>query len=817
MLLKIFKIYLLFSFLVLNISVVAQTKIDSIQGVLNNETDTLKQISLLLELNLEYRNINARVAVEMAEAAIVLSKSVNNRHFESKAYYDLAKTYFVQYAYSKALVYFGKSSMLKKELLSVSPKDTVFLAELALVYYNTGNVHNAIGIIDSALIYYKKGLETNKLFNNRIEIAWTFFSISGTYSHKGDYPNAGFYLDSAIIYFKELGDSKGLSNSWNSYGNLYREQGNYPIALQYYLQSKQINEENNDMHGLANANNNIANVYKFQGEYKEALKSYLSSLKIRFQINDIQGQTESYNNIGSVYFQLAETDSCYIDSALVFYDKCMKHSELTNNSNMKATATYNIGGIYLFKNEGDSAIAYFNRAKELSLMILNMPVYVQTLTSTGELYNRQKKYKEAVIILDEAKVMSQMIDAHEFVRDIAYLQSQSYFSLGDYKKAFEHLIEYQKVAGVLENKENTKKIDKLNLRYEFEKKQKELEFQKKQSDLKAQAELKQQKLIRNIFVLAFGFVVLLAVVLYKNFKRKKRDNQVLQKQKEEIEAQRDEIQDKNDHITIQNETLTEQRDEIQLQKQAIVDSINYASRIQKAVLPPENGLNSIFSDSFIYFMPRDIVSGDFFWYHKTHDRFILVAADCTGHGVPAGFMSMLGVSLLNQIIGQDPDLHADEILNQLRKMVISSLHQQGTVVETKDGMDLSLLIFDKDYKNLEFAGANNPLYLLRNGEVVIYKADKMPIGISFRRINDFQLHSIELQKGDKCYVFSDGYVDQFGGPRNSKYLIKRFRNLLPTIVDKNMSEQREILHQNFLDWKGDGEQIDDILIIGISI
>jgi serine phosphatase RsbU (regulator of sigma subunit) len=507
----------------------------------------------------------------------------------------------------------------------------------------------------------------------------------------------------------------------------------------------------------------------------------------------------------------------YLDSAAFYYAKCIEYSELINSYSLLATATNNLGGVYLYKNELDSALLYFNRAKDLSLFTGNMQIYAQALMSTGDLYNRQKKYKEALTTLDEAKLIAQLSDAQELVRDIAFMQSQAYYSLGDYKKAFSLLVEYQNVADRLKNEENTKKITKLNLRYEFEQKQKELEFQKKQSDLKAQAELKQQKLIRNVFVLAFGFVVLLAIVLYKNFKRKKRDNQILQIQKHEIEKQRDEIQKKNGFITIQNEKLVEQRDEIQSQKQSIIDSINYASRIQKAVLPPENGLVTFFDDSFIYYKPRDIVSGDFFWYRHTHNRFILVAADCTGHGVPAGFMSMLGVSLLNQIIGQNPNLHANEILNQLRAMVISSLHQEGTLVETKDGMDLSLLIFDKELKNMEFAAANNPLFLIRNKEILIYKADKMPIGVSFRREYDFALHNIDLQKGDKCYIFSDGYVDQFGGDRNGKFLVKRFRELLVEINYLDMSAQRERLHAEFLNWKGENEQVDDILIIGVSV
>jgi len=281
------------------------------------------------------------------------------------------------------------------------------------------------------------------------------------------------------------------------------------------------------------------------------------------------------------------------------------------------------------------------------------------------------------------------------------------------------------------------------------------------------------------------------------------------------------IKERTEEIAKSKEEIELQRDSLYKQRQEIIDSINYAKKIQEAVLPSEEYTNNTLGEHFIFFKPRDIVSGDFYWIKKLNNFIIIVAADCTGHGVPGAFMSMLGSSYLNEIVTRRSLDSAGQILNRLRSKVKKSLHQEGKEGEQKDGMDISLLVLDTESLEVQYSGAYNPLYILRkdeaqNDELIQVKGDRQPIGIHIHE-KDFTNHTLQLKKDDASYIFSDGYVDQFGGEAGGKFKSKRFKELLESIQDKTMQEQHEILDQTFTKWKGELNQIDDVIIIGLKI
>ena len=290
------------------------------------------------------------------------------------------------------------------------------------------------------------------------------------------------------------------------------------------------------------------------------------------------------------------------------------------------------------------------------------------------------------------------------------------------------------------------------------------------------------------------------VLAQKNVTLTQQKEEITQ-QKEEIEAQRDEIEAQRDHIQKQNEEITK--------------SIEYAKRIQTAVMPSKEMVESMLPEHFILFRPRDIVSGDFYWMDKKDGKIILVAADCTGHGVPGAFMSMLGVSFLNEIVAGTKGTQANLILNKLRDLIKSTLSQTGKEGESKDGMDIALCVIDFESKKIEFAGAYNPLYLVRNGELIETKADKMPVGIHLIEKDSFTNNVIDFTKGDTIYIFSDGYVSQFGGDDGRKYMAKPFKQLLTKIADKPMSKQQQLLEEEIETWMGYHPQVDDVLVIGV--
>jgi serine phosphatase RsbU (regulator of sigma subunit) len=292
-------------------------------------------------------------------------------------------------------------------------------------------------------------------------------------------------------------------------------------------------------------------------------------------------------------------------------------------------------------------------------------------------------------------------------------------------------------------------------------------------------------------------------------KVKERTREVVE-QKEEIETQKEEIEAQLDLATLQRDTITKQKDQI-------LDSIHYAERIQSAILPPVHLLEEYLADHFILYKPRDIVSGDYYWARKKGHKLLIAAADCTGHGVPGGFLSMLGISSMNEIANRSKDLNPGKILEELREVVISSMHQTGSRGETQDGIEIALCVIDLKQGFIEYAGANRPLYLVREGAVQHIRPDRMPIGIYEQDPVSFAKHRIKLQKGDSIYLFSDGYVDQLGGARRKTFRVVNFRKLLLEIQDQPMERQKAILLDNLAQWQGEVEQIDDILVLGFRI
>ncbi len=288
----------------------------------------------------------------------------------------------------------------------------------------------------------------------------------------------------------------------------------------------------------------------------------------------------------------------------------------------------------------------------------------------------------------------------------------------------------------------------------------------------------------------------------------------LQEYSEDMEEK---VRERTAEVVRQKEEIQKQSEQIAELYEQVKDSILYAKRIQEAILPSKEEINHALKESMVLFRPKDIVSGDFYWFSDKQDKAIIAAADCTGHGVPGALMSMIGSSLLNEIVNEKEITSPAEILLALKQGVIKALNKHPSVNgQTKDGMDIALCSIDKNSRKIHYAGANNPLWLIRNGEIIDYRADRQPVGIyGDNQDTPYTNHELELQKGDTIYIFSDGYADQFGGPNGKKFKYSQFKKLLLSIQERAMDEQREILNSTIEEWMGDEEQIDDILVVGI--
>jgi len=320
------------------------------------------------------------------------------------------------------------------------------------------------------------------------------------------------------------------------------------------------------------------------------------------------------------------------------------------------------------------------------------------------------------------------------------------------------------------------------------------------------ATLEKQKLILYFVLFALLLVSFLGYYIYRGYKIKKEANIKLEEKNRTISAQKDEIEKQRD-------LAAAQRDQIAYQKKHITDSIMYAKRIQTALIPSLE----LFSDKlehFVIYKPLAIVSGDFYWVSSQGNLQIIISADCTGHGVPGAFMSMLGVTMLNEIVNGKHIFMPDQIIENLRDGIIKALNQVAEEDSIKDGMDIAVCVIDFDRNILWYAGANNPLYLIRGGELIHYRADKMPVAIHYKMV-PFTQHKIDLQKGDAFYIFSDGFADQFGGPKQKKFMSMQLKETLVAMADKPMLEQGQRLNDIFEGWRGDTPQVDDVTLIGV--
>lgn len=527
--------------------------------------------------------------------------------------------------------------------------------------------------------------------------------------------------------------------------------------------------------------------------------------------------------------------------ALEFFQQAIKTNEDIGNQNAIKTLCTNIAMIYSDLNEFEQALLFFRKSLRINQKANRRIDIASDQFNISNTLQAMKKFDESNKALEEALTIFQENGDIKSVKNCYTIFYENYEKLGNSQKAKEYFELSASIGKQLQKEElkqfesRTKQVEasleqkdkliqstkdtilkmssEMRLQIELRDKERELSQYREKAQKDELSELAERAQSRNRLIVTMG-VALILVVGFFVF--------IIWQLRERKKAYRL-LESSNKQIVEQKEEIEKQRDIAETQKRKVTDSINYAKRIQSAVMPPLSLFEKYFPEHFILFNPRDIVSGDFYWITQKDGLIIVAVADCTGHGVPGAFMSMLGVAYLNEIVNKIAvnrhisTLHANEILNQLRDNVITSLHQTGKINESKDGMDISLCIVDLENKHLQYAGAHNPLYIIRNNELIHIEADRMPIGYYRDITKPFINQEITIENGDMVYMFTDGYYDQLGGPKNQKYFSANFRKLLLEIHQLPLPDQKEKLQQSVNEWRGSMEQIDDQLIIGFKI
>lgn len=596
------------------------------------------------------------------------------------------------------------------------------------------------------------------------------------------------YYSSALALANKLALKNKVGFIYHCMGLLYLNQGSYPDALQYFLKALKVREAIRDTLGIANSLNRIGLVYYAQQDFNSAKKYYGQVLEIGKQSGDTATIAMAYGNLGSVYKDIGQRDE-----ALKATLKALKLYEALRDSEEIAGKLNNIGLIYIDQAKYDLALANFLKSLAICESIGDKITAAETYVNIGFVYEMQGNYNESVKFRNKAVRIAREVN-YAYILKAAYAGLiTSHIKLKD-PQAEKYFDLYTAVSDSIYSSENAQKIAEMQTKYETEKKEQEIQLQNLRIG-KNEAELKKQQTLIYSGLIGLIFVVALTFFIYRSYMQKKKANLLLASQNAEIQHQKALVDEKNKNIT---------------------DSINYAKRIQEAILPTIQSLNATLKDGFVLYLPKDIVAGDFYWMEKHNNRIYFAAADCTGHGVPGALVSVICSNALSKALLEDGIEDTGKLLDRTRDLVISRFAKSDR--EVKDGMDISLCSLDMERRELQWSGANNPLWIIRKGsdEIVELKPDKQPIG-TYAENKPFTTHNIRLQEGDTLYVFTDGYADQFGGADGKKFKYKQLKDLLVKNVSLTMHEQREKLKSHFESWRGTNEQVDDVCVIGLRV
>jgi len=670
-----------------------------------------------------------------------------------------------------------------------------FACLLAFGFYlspaqNENRESNSNKIIDSLLQVLKTVTEDTSKIN-------TLNMLSKKYIKISNYLQAMKYATEAGQQAEKINNKKGMASSYYNIGTIYNNQGDYEKAMSYHLKALKIMEQIGDTPGIASSYNSIGIIFDYQANYPKALELYFKSLKIYEKIGSKTGIANTSNNIGNIY----DYQKKY-SKALEQYLKCLKIFEETSDNEGIATAYNNIGYLYMKQGNYEQALSNYLKAAKISEKIGDRQGMSTNYNNIGEVYTKQGKFEDAYHYLSLALILSVETGSKDDIKEAYSSLSELYNKKGDFKKAYEYQKLFSDIKDTLLNEQSGKQMAEMDAKYGSEKKEKDIELLTKDKELQL-ADLNKQKFIRNVFIGGLILTLFLVLILYSRFIIKQKLNTSLRSKNIEL---------------LQKNMLIEK------QKEKIIDSITYAQLIQQSILMEESEIQKQLPDSFIYYQPKDIVSGDFYWCSKINNKIILAAIDCTGHGVPGAFMSMIGNTILNQIVNEKHITMPSEILRLLNIGIYQSLHQEKEETLSRDGMDIALCCIDYNNNQIEYAGAQNPMYVIDDNELKVMKADRFTIGgggMISKKENplerEYTNHIIPIKKDMSIYLFSDGYMDQFRGSDRKKYGIQKFKELLQNNQHLSMQKQKELLAIEHEAWKGNAQQIDDILIIGLRL
>lgn len=616
------------------------------------------------------------------------------------------------------------------------------------------------------------------------------------------------YANKAIEFAQKSKNQIELANAYNTIGICNHLQTNYKEAFENYVKALNIFRAINNSHGLTSTYINMGILYNDRKDTKTSLYYYRKAQSTAKGKSELPNLASVYNNIGALFQKMKQ-----LDSAVLYYQASLEIRKKLGKPDRIATSLANIGTVYFDKKQYEKALEYHLLALHYDSLANDESALTLTMTNLGSSYESLQNYPKALFYTDAAYQLARKLNYVQQLPDIYRSYIVLYKSLKDFEKASFYSDEYIRVKDSLTNDETQRVITEMQSKYDSELKESEIKVLNKENEVK-QDRIDQQTRFTYFMVAMILLLIIVAFVSYRAYVHKKETNKVISAQYKELVLQKKEIQEQRDIITEQNHKLEEVLKEIH-------QSIDYAQRIQSAILPPIDLIANYLKNFFLLFLPRNVVSGDFYYYTNINlDEFVVAVADCTGHGVPGALMSMVGNDQLNLIMSERRHAPAGVILDELHRGVRSTLQQEKN--QTRDGMDIILCKVNMPAKRIEYAGANRNLWILRKEndqfQVIELSTNRQPIGgLDSISRKPFDTLHFQADSGDRVYLFSDGLADQFGGPSSKKLMVKNLRHFLLETASLSLPEQKEALHAYFVNWKGEQEQTDDVCMFAFQI
>lgn len=668
----------------------------------------------------------------------------------------------------------------RTKIKTKNPKEKkFFLKKLAEGTNNCGYLAQLNGNIPYALACYRSSYHLHLLVGNLDGVASCLSNIGSIYYWTGKTYSALKCHRRCFKIYRKMGDHEGIALALNSMATAYHHLGNIPKSLKYYDECLKNYLKTDDLIGTAQVISNMGVLYAQQHESKKALEYHIKSYRIRKKLRDVKGMSLSLEQIGSALQQLGKNNE-----ALNYFLKSLK---LQISINYKQGMAYSLGDIAsILEQRGDTkrALSYYRRSLYIRKAIDEKVGVCQSLQQIGSIYYLLQDYENSKIYLEESLELGREIGFPDNISPTALKLSQIYEKENNSNRALEAFKLHIAMRDSISNIENRKATYKIQAQYEFDK-EKAIQHEK------FTAEGKKQTLVIILVSIFLILALLFSVLLYNRFKTTHRQKVLIEKKESETQLQ---------------------KRLLELKQKEILDSITYAKRIQDTLLAQKHFLEEHLGPHFIFFKPKSIVSGDFYWAAKQNNYLFLAVCDSTGHGVPGAFMSLLNIGFLSEAINEKSITEPHEIFNYVRKKLTETISKD----EQKDGFDGTLVRFDSNSNSIVYASAFNKPVLVRNGEIQELKADKMPVGIGLKT-ESFMLFNFESQPQDKLYLFSDGFADQFGGPNGKKFKSQSLISLIKQEHSKDMNQQKVAFSETFNHWMNDYEQLDDVCVLGIEI